>query len=72
MLDDAVARAERHVWQAEAHFAHLARIIEEWDKMPEHGPTVAILRKVLPTLQQSLELAREHLSRERQKRGLEP
>jgi hypothetical protein len=52
--------------------AHLVRIIGELDKVPEHGPAAAMARKVRATLQQSLELAREHLSLERRMRGLEP
>ncbi|MBV8096596.1 MAG: hypothetical protein JO110_25810 [Acetobacteraceae bacterium] len=71
MTEDALARAQRHVWEAERHVAHLVRIIEELERSPVHGSAAATARKVLGTLQESLRLAREHLSMERRERGLE-
>ena len=71
MAEDALARAERHVRDAERHVAHLIVIIGELDS-DQHPRAAALARQVLATLRQSLELAPEHLRRERQERGLEP
>ena len=71
MTEDALARAERRVREAERHVAHLIVIIDELDS-DRHAEAAAKARDVLATLEHSLELAREALRRERQKRGLEP
>ena len=69
--EDALARAERHVREAEGHVAHLLAIIEELDR-DNHPEAAGRARKVLVTLRRSLELSRAHLRRERERRGLEP
>ena len=69
--EDALARAERHVREAEEHVAHLVGIVEELDR-DNHPEAADRARKVLATLRQSLKLSRDHLRREREGRGLAP
>ncbi|MBV8096558.1 MAG: hypothetical protein JO110_25615 [Acetobacteraceae bacterium] len=71
MTEDALARAERHVREAERHVARLAEIVDEMDR-DHHPHAAAMARTLLATLQESLQLMREHLRLERQTRGLEP
>jgi hypothetical protein len=67
-LNDALARAERHVREAEVHVAHQVAIIGILDR--DFRPKTATLaREVLTALQRTLEHAREHLRVEREARG---
>lgn len=69
--EDDLAQAERHVREGEGHVAHMLAIIKELEA--DHHPGAAErARKVLATLQRSLELARGHLRIEREARGIEP
>ena len=72
MPEDALAQAERHVHEAEQHVIHLVRIIRQLEHRPEHDAAAAMARKLLSTLQKSLELALEHTDRIRRERGLAP
>jgi hypothetical protein len=69
--EDALAQAERHVREAEAHLAHLVAIIEEVDR-DDHPKAADRAKKGLATLRHSLELPRDRLRIEREARGLEP
>ncbi len=69
--EDALARAECHVREAEGHVAHLIAIIEELDR-DNHPAAAARARAVLATLRRSLELAREHLRLAQTVRGHGP
>jgi hypothetical protein len=66
--EDALARAERHVREAERHVAHLAAIVDELDRH-NHPEAAERAKKVLATLRRSLELSRDHLRLERLGRG---
>ena len=68
MTVNALDRAERHVRDAERCVARLVIIIDELDR-DRHPRAAAMAREVLATLEQSFELARYGLERER---GLEP
>ena len=72
MTDDPFARA-RHVQAAERHVANLVWMIERLENSEPPNPGAAAkAREVLATLKQSLELARDHLRRERHDLGLKP
>ena len=70
-LEDPLARAQRHVREAEGHVAHLVAIIDELDRH-NHPEAAERAKKVLETLHRSLELSRDHLRLERERRGLTP
>ena len=60
---DPIATAERHVAEAERHVEQLHTIVLEMDELPANGRAASQARKVLGTLEVSLQLAREHLYR---------
>ena len=70
--EDPLTQAERHVRDGERRVASIAGVADKLGEAPKHGLEAARAKKVLSTLQRSLELAREHLRMERQERGLEP
>ena len=67
--EDPLAQAERHVREGEGRIARQHEIIAELDR-DGHAPMAAEARQLLATLQQTLDLAREHLHIERRERGL--
>lgn len=67
--EDSLTQTERHVREAEGRAAHQVATVEVLDR-DNHPATAALAREVLSTLRRSFELAREHLSLEREARGL--
>lgn len=69
--EDTLARAERRVREGEERVARQIATVEEMDR-DNHPRAAAQARKVLATLERALELARDHLRMERERRGPEP
>ena len=64
--EDTLSRLRRHVAEAEQHVADQKRIIEKWVG-GGHTVQADLARRVLVTLEESLTLARDHLSREQKR-----
>ena len=69
--EDLLSMAQRHVIEAEEHVARQNALIKDLER-DTHAKAAEQARVVLRTLQQSLELARDHLRRERIRRGMGP
>jgi hypothetical protein len=67
-IEDSLAKADRHVREAEEHVAHQLAIIERLER-DQHADAAAMAREVLVTLRRSLALAREHARMERKMRA---
>ena len=67
---DALSKIRRHVVEAEWHVAKLRRIVEKMVR-DEHPRQAEMARRVLQTLEHSLALARDHLSRKEQSAAFE-
>jgi GAF domain-containing protein len=64
--EDELSKVQRHVMEAEQHVADLKRIVEELLR-DKHTAQAALARRVLHTLEESLALARDHVTREEEK-----
>ena len=69
-LEDPLAQAERRVREAGERITRQLEIIAQLDR-DGHDLAAAEGRQLLATFQQTLDLARDHLRRERRERGLE-
>lgn len=69
--DASLTQSERHVREGEKSVARLIAIAEAMER-DNHPYAADRARRVLATLQSSLELARELLRLEREERGLKP
>ena len=69
-LEDPLAQAERHVREAEERIARQQEIIAELDR-DGHERTAAQARQLLTAFEQTLDLAHDHVRRQRRERGLE-
>ncbi|MDO9712490.1 hypothetical protein [Paracraurococcus lichenis] len=67
--ENALTQAERHVREGEKRVARQISIIEELDR-DNHPEAAARARAMLETLRETLELARAHVQRARETRGL--
>ncbi|MBL6457378.1 hypothetical protein JMJ55_18750 [Belnapia sp. T6] len=69
--DASLTPPERHIRDGEESIARLIAIAEAMER-DNHPYAADRARRVLATLQSSLDLAREYLRLEREERGLEP
>ena len=72
MAEDPLAQAQRHVLEGEQRVAKQVDLLERMKADGDSEQLIAAAETVLATLQQTLELSREHLALEQELRGILP